>query len=108
MRGWRRPSEVAFMEKIIEGQIATGLSSQHLACIALRLESPRFFVPLDRADFNRCRETYAAAPRHLQRRMKPFMDQWANDLRAAAKNDPTLYRYVNWPAPEIEEHDARL
>lgn len=53
-----------------------GISSDNLLRYALTDEiNPRDY-PRDHGDLGRCERLYAAAPRHLQRKMKPILDEW--------------------------------
>lgn len=97
--GFRRPSTLRFMEKIMRDEIATGISSHALALHALGIQPmsrplPDWGRPLDRGDYGRCMKTYHAAPRHLQRKMRWVLDDWGRMLREDANHKTSHYKYV--------------
>jgi len=58
--------------------------------------------PYDSGDWERCLRTFQAAPRHLQRRMKPIMDSYYARLLARADRfggHEWRLRGVVWPLP---------
>lgn len=108
--GFRRPSTLRFMEQILRGEIATGVSSEALAQHALgiaplsrpgTLAQNQGVRPLDRGDFGRCMKTYHAAPKHLQRKMRWVLDDWALVLRQEAGYNTEDYR-----SPDVDYRDA--
>lgn len=53
-----------------------GRSSNELIRCAVNGDRPNHIWPLDREDLARCEETYERAPRHLQRRMEPTLNEF--------------------------------
>lgn len=77
----RSPSEVAFIEEIAKGNIATGRSSKVMAHVVLGWrDDVGCHMPYDCGDWGRCIKTYEAAPDHLQRMMRPIMDLYYRRL----------------------------
>lgn len=80
--GIRRPSEVRFLARVAAREVATGVSSRALTLWALGLDDPpqEWDGPMDSGDYGRCVKAYQAAPPHIRKRMKPYMDRYADQL----------------------------
>jgi len=98
---FRRPSTVAFIEKIARREVATGISSEAMAGVALGWrEDVGHNMPYDRGDWNRCLVTYDTAPRHLRRKMNPIMSLYYTRLvQRDSKRGAAEWRMrgVSWP-----------
>lgn len=77
---WRRLAERRFLidryVKPSPWDHDTGVSSDALLRYAMTGVLSEYDHPHDRGDLDRCERLFAAAPRHLQRKMEPILIGW--------------------------------
>lgn len=99
-----------FVELIARGVVATGVSSRAMAWAALGWsDGVGNHMPYDSGDWQRCVDTYLAAPWWLRKRMDPIMDLYVRRLLAHADEHgghEWRLRGVDWPLPESADNEG--